>query len=170
MTQNQQQILGDTMTFLISILIRHPEIATLNFDPQKRQIQFTYIIKGAYLKQKEEELSQKLRKAIRIYHTMEKNSAFSYLDIYWKNVLQFSYLIVVRDLTEFTLNELNFMNCLIKGYIPELLPADSNEKWEESSYLQEEIIGYALDDMKAENFDKKVIAFREEGRVMVFSK
>ena len=169
--ESKQQIMGDTMTLLVSILIRHPEIATLNFDPQNKQLQFTYIINKHLTHAKEKLLSAKIKEAISVYHHLEQVSDAAYVDVYWRNVVDFSYLMIVRDLAEFTLAELGFINELVQEQVPDLLPADSNEKlWSEEPYLQEEIIGYALEDIKGDAFDKKVVVFREEGRVMVFSK
>ena len=59
----------------------------------------------------------------------------------------------------------------MQQHFSDYLLADDNESFlEEDLELQEEMIGHMLENIKGTTIGKKLIAFREEGRVLVFNK
>jgi hypothetical protein len=157
---------------LISILVRYPEIATINFDPIEHVLKFAFISSQAL---KTEQLSAtaiegKVLDSIEVFNLLEgrkvKMSAISYLDCDQLTIIE-----VQRDIDTLAQEEISLIVQLIREFLGDNLVTETDEfVFEDDPVLQEEIIEYMLESMKRANGDRHLFAFREEGRVMVFNK
>jgi len=161
---------SDSIGLLISILVRYPEVGTINFDPQSHELKLTFIIAGEFKKIEITKFTEELIDSINIYHHLERIKP-QVLSLEWQNNDDYTILDLKRDVDTLSRDELSFIIELFEIHFNQVLVVDNNEQlWEEDLQMQEEIIGHMLENIKNGMPDKKLIAYREEGKVLVFNK
>jgi len=161
---------SDTIGLLISILVRYPEVASINFDPHGQALKFTFIFSGSVPKKDQETFEVKINNYLDAYLLIEdKNSEVSSMQ--WLSYDKFSILEITRDVDTLSQEEIAIIIALVKeDFGPGLVYENSDSVAEEDLMLQEELIGHMLENLKGSRQEKKLIAFREEGKVLVFNK
>lgn len=159
---------SDCIGLLISILMRYPEVGSIHFDPQNHTIRLTFILSGDNgLSQAE--AGENFIAAVRIYHQLEKITPHVFS---WEEHFSDGYTMIdlKRDVDTLSKNEIAFLMDLCRLHFDQVLVVDgSDELWEEDIEIQEEMIGHMLEGMKKGCADKKLLAYREEGKVLVFN-
>jgi len=161
---------SDSIGLLISILVRYPEVGTINFDPQSHELRLTFIMAGILDHNDFTGFNQIITDSINIYHQLEriKPQVFS---TEWHQNDQYTILDVKRDVDTLSRHEISFIVELFQTHFENSLIIDNNDDvWEEDLQIQEELIGHMLENLKNGMPDKKLIAYREEGKVLVFNK
>jgi hypothetical protein len=160
----------DSVGLLISILVRYPEVATINFDPEKYLLKFTFIFAQIMSKSELDNLGNKLMDSIAVYNLLEgKDTRFVSLNHQFCSDL--TMIEVNRDVDTLTQEEIALIVELFRQYQQGNLVTEENEHFiEEDLIAQEEIIDHMLESIKCSTQDKPLFAFREEGRVIVFNK
>jgi hypothetical protein len=160
---------SDSIGLLISILVRYPEVGTINFDPQSHELKLTFIVSGKYNEKEIEEFLIILRNSMILYHQLERIKP-QVMSIDWQSCDNYTILDLIRDVDTLSHTELSFIIELFETHFNQVLVMESNEQlWEEDLQLQDEIIGHMLESIKNGMPDKKLIAYREEGKVLVFN-
>ena len=78
---------------------------------------------------------------------------------------------MTRDVASLSQEELALVIGLMKDTLGDRLVVDHNDgSPDEDLSMQEELIQEMLEDIKEDKLEKNLIAFREEGRVLVFNK
>jgi mevalonate kinase len=161
---------SDSISLLISILVRYPEVATINFHPEKKVLKFTFIITDMLNQLAVQEFKKDLINSIEVFNMLE-NKIPSIIDIKINITEDFALLEVTRDVETLTKDELSLYIAILQSKFTKNLVTDDNEHvLEEDLLFQEELIGHMLENLKVTNQDKCLIAFREEGKVLVFNK
>lgn len=161
---------SDSIGLLISILVRYPEVGSLNFDPLSHELRLTFILSGEVENTKTQEIKQVIIDSVEMYHQLEKIRPQVFI-VEWNNNDNYTIIDVKRDIDTLTRNELAFIMELFHTHFSTFLIAENNEDvWEEDLKIQEEMIGHMLECTKNGMTDKKLIAYREEGKVLVFNK
>ncbi len=160
----------DSVGLLISILVRYPQVAAINFDPEEHLLKFDFICARAV-----EENEMRQFKG----HVLDHIQAFNYLEkkeipLVEINHQVFNDLTVIeikRDVETLALDEINLVAEVFYQYWEKDLISDSGEHLiEEDLVVQDEIIEHMLESVRGSVGNKKLYAFREEGRVLVFNK
>lgn len=155
---------------LISILVCYPEVAAINFDPDKQMLRFTFIYSKVLSNSELGGIKTKLINSIETYNLLEhkENSVVSLDSQVYDNITIIEVHCDVNNLVheEITLIVELFRRCFNNNLITE----GYDNYIEEEIIVQEEMIGRMLERMKGANHDKYLFAFREEGRVLVFDK
>lgn len=159
-----------SVALLISILIRYPEVATINFDPEKQVLKFTFILSKVLEFEEFEEVEDKLIKSIEVFNTLESKKVS--LSIVKYHVYDNLTLIEIqRDVNTLVQEEIALIVELFRCYFPKNLIVEKDEGIiEEELVVQEEIIEHMLESVRRAAGDKCLFAFRDEGRVLVFNK
>jgi len=161
---------ADSVGLLISMLVRYPEIGTVNFDPDQRCLKLTFIVAGTYSDKDIETLSAKLMDSIQAYQQLAGLKPVIF-NIDWHNGDRCLVLELKRDVDTLSLEELSFLMELFAIHFNHALIAENGEDvFEDDLIMQEEIIIHMLDNMRKSMPDKKLIAYREEGKVLVFNR
>ena len=161
---------SDSMGLLISILVRYPEVGSINFDPQSHELRLTFILAGALENNEVATIKELLMDSVSVYHQLEKIRPHVFL-VEWNNNDNYTILDVKRDVDTLSRNEISFLMELFHTQFQNILITDNSEEiWEEDLQIQEEMIGHMLESIKNGMSDKKLIAYREEGKVLVFNK
>jgi hypothetical protein len=161
---------SDSIGLLISILVRYPEVGSTNIDPETRNLTLTYTISKTLDNDTFCIFEDKLLACIDAFHFLQ-NSSPLLVQVNQSSYDKLTMLEVKRDVETITLNEINLITSIMQESFSNYLLADDNDSFmEEDLELQEEMIGHMLENIKGANLGKKLIAFREEGRVLVFNK
>lgn len=162
--------LTNSVSLLISILIRYPEVAKINYDPEKQVLNFTFIHLGILSDQEFAGLKSNILSSIEMYNTLEcKTPKVVKLDYYISDSI--TMIEIKRDVETLVQEEISLMVELFRHYIKNNLVTDDNESLvDEDLVVQEELIEHMLESVKAKSENKRLYAFRDEGRVLVFNK
>lgn len=161
---------SNSMSLIAFLLVRYPEIGTVRFDPEQQTMQFSFVLtkpladvevesfKQALLMSLDSlvQLSQKSTGKVEVRSTVEGNLTF---------------LEVVREIASLTQEEIALIIGLVRRNFEGCLQTETEDAaQEEEVVLQEEMIEHMLDNLKDTRQGKRLIGFREEGRVMVFNR
>jgi hypothetical protein len=159
---------SDSVGLLISILVRFPEVGTINLDQNDQLLKFTFLLSEA-----EEEFTnyhQCLSDSITLFNQLEGRTC-RVCNLSFHEDEGIVTLELRRDVETVTQNEINLVIDLLRQQFGEALVTDQGEEIpEEELEMQDEIIKHMLENIKRSNVDKNVIAVREDGRVLVFNK
>lgn len=162
--------LTDSVGLLISILVRYPEVATINFDPENQLLKFTFIYSQVLGEAELDILKNKLLGSIEVYNLLEGKET-RLVSLAHQVCDNLTMIEVQRDVDSLAQEEITLIVELFHQYLHKNLITEENEQLiEEDLIAQEEIIEHMLESIKGSNEDKRLFAFREEGRVLVFNK
>jgi len=161
---------SDSIGLLISILVRYPEIGTINLEPDSQVLKFTFILSEIVSEDILLSFREQLVLSLEVYNFLEgkapttTNLGFSCHD-------SLTFLEVRRDVQTLSQDEIALIISLVREQFEQVMVTEENESlMEEDLLIQEELIGHMLENIKDCVQDKQLIAFREEGRVLVFNK
>ncbi|WP_202819926.1 hypothetical protein [Calderihabitans maritimus] len=161
---------SNSVGLLISILIRYPEVGAINFDPDKGVLKFTFILSQNEQENVLKSFSERLYEALQTYLLLEGKE----FDVIWVGYAEYSNITVLeihRDLQSLSQEEMSLIvNLLHEEFHEDLLVDDNGPLLEEDLLVHEELIQDMLDDFKSAFPKKRLMAIREEGRVLVFNK
>ncbi|MCL6611934.1 MAG: hypothetical protein K6T66_10395 [Peptococcaceae bacterium] len=161
---------GDSVGLLISILVRYPEVATINFDPGQQVLKFNFIASRVLKHDEMNRFSRRLLDSIEVFNKLEnKVTRLSAVD--YQECGNFTMIEIQRDVETLVREEIALIVALFRQSLEgSLIQEDNGSFYEEDLLIQEEIIDHMLESVKGCAGDKKLFAFREEGRVLVFNK
>ncbi len=161
----------DSVGLLISILVRYPEVGTVNFDPEKRTLRLSFMLNTALIDETWAAYYQHLTECLDAYAKLVK--AYSpQVTVEQSQYDNFSLIEIRRDVETLIQEEISLIIAITRNWFGEQLVVDDQETGlpEEEMQVQEELINHLLDNIRQGVYDKSLIAFREEGRVVVFNK
>lgn len=162
--------LTDSVGLLISILVRYPEVATINFDPEKHLLKFTFIYAQVLGDNELDCLKEKVMDSIEVFNLLERNET-RLVSINHQVCDNLTLIEVQRDVGSLAQEEIALIVELFHQQLDNNLVTEENERLiEEDMIAQEEMIEHMLESIKSSNENKYLFAFREEGRVLVFNK
>lgn len=165
-----EENISRSVGLLISMLVRYPEIGTINFDPQKETLKFTFLLTKLLRDTEYEGWEQRLRSSLEAYWYLDNKPVTSFA-VNRSSFGKITVLELVRDVGTLTQEEIALVVAIMRDQFGPLLVADHNESLlEEDLLIQEELIEEMLEDLRDAHPQKNLIAFREEGRVLVFNK
>ena len=160
----------DTVGLLITILVRYPEVAKINFDPENQMLKFTFIYAQVFDESELTNLKTKLSDSIEAYNYLEGKET-RFVDISYQVSENLTLIEVQRDVDTLAQEEITLIVEILQGSLKtNPVTEESDQLLEEDLVAQEEFIEHMLENVKFSNHDKQFFAFREEGRVLVFNK
>lgn len=161
---------SDSIGLLISILVRYPEVGTINFDPKQQDLKFTFIFSRVLCEIELSNFKSELVQVIEAYNYLE-GKEITIADVNHQFCDNFTMLEVRRDVNTLNQDEIALIIEVVEKCFKQNLVADQNEyMMEEDLIMQEELIEHMLENLKSASPERNLIAFREEGRVLVFNK
>ncbi len=156
---------------LISILVRYPEVAAINFDPWEQSLKFSFICSRKISEEEMRRFENLVRDHVRVYNYLKEKDA-SIVEIKHQVFEDLTIIEVKRDVGTLAQDEIAlvveiFHRCWGKDLVSDL---DDENIIEEDMVIQEEIIEHMLESVRGSAGYKKLYAFREEGKVLVFNK
>ena len=160
----------DSVGLLISILVRYPEVATINFDPENHFLKFTFIYSQVLGKNDLDNLRNKLLDSIEVYNLLEGKQP-KFISLNHQICDNLTMIEIQRDVDTLVQEEITLIVNLFHQYLHDNLVTEEGEQFiEEDLIAQEELIEHMLENIKCSKQEKSLFAFREEGRVLVFNK
>ncbi|NPV72209.1 MAG: hypothetical protein HPY89_00140 [Pelotomaculum sp.] len=160
----------DSVGLLISILVRYPEVAMVNFDPDNQLLKFTFMYSRVLEDNEINKIKEELLNSIEVYNLLEgkKTRLVSVGHQIYENLTMIE---VQRDVDTLAQEEITLIVEFFNQQVNSCLVTEDSEHFiEEDLLVQEEIIDHMLESIKSTAQDKYLLAFREEGRVLVFNK
>lgn len=160
----------DSVSLLISILVRYPEVAAINFDPWKQILRFNFICKKVIGWKDFHRFKKYAIDSIMSFNYLERKEA-KIIEINCQAYEDLTIIEVKRDVSTLVQDEIALIVQVIHQFWEGCLISDLNDTFiEEDLLVQEELIEYMLQSVKGSGEDKYLYAFREEGKVLVFNK
>jgi hypothetical protein len=167
--QDDEQV-SDGVNLLISILVRYPEIGTINFDPNKESLKLTFMLSGIPSQTEFNSIKQLILNSIAAYQELESLTV-QITDLQMTTYEQVAMLNIIRDVATLSKSEIALIIALLRDKFKERLVADHNDSMlEEDLLVQEELIDNMLENIKKHHAAHGLIGIREDGRVLVFNK
>lgn len=166
----KQEKKTDTVGLLISILVRYPEVATINFAPENHLLKFTFIYSQVLNEGELDNLKTKLFDGIGAYNFLEGKET-RHVSVSHQVCDNLTLIEVQRDVDTLAQEEITLIVEMFHQYLnPNPVIEISEQILEEDLLAHEEFIEHILENAQFSNQDKYLVAFREEGRVLVFNK
>ncbi|MGI6449434.1 MAG: hypothetical protein ACOX3R_03790 [Desulfitobacteriia bacterium] len=149
---------------LVSILLRYPEVGTISCSQEKQALILKFVVTKDF---DFESLAKKLSLALEMFHKIEGRTMKLFTMEKYEQELDL--LIITRDLSSITQNEMNLIVEMIKSQLKEQLICEESSLAEEEIMFQEEVINHMLAAIRSNGTEKNMTAVREDGRVLVFN-
>lgn len=154
---------------LSSLLLCYPEIAAINLEPRANVVKFSFYIDNV-AKKKLFSFKKKIEQSLLAYYNLEKKEvevcsfSFQPLDVF--SIIEFK-----RDLWNISLKEIALVIALMREeFGSSLVTEKDDELVMDDLSLHEELIDYILENAKKTSTNIKLVALRDEGRVLVYNK
>lgn len=157
------------VTLLASILVRYPEVSTVNFDSEFHTLKFTFILRGTVPPEKMDAFEKRLRECLDAYSFLIEED-IPPLRVGQAECEDITILEVERDVDSLTQEELSLIVALLHEEFGDLIVAEyATHLPEEDRILQEELIENMLEDIRGATHGRNLMGYREDGRVLIFN-
>jgi hypothetical protein len=155
---------------LTSILLCYPEIATINLDHKACIVRFTFYISKCLSKKTTDAFKKRLQQSLNAYYFLI-NKDVEVCSFSFQAPGGFTTLDFQRDVFTLTQKEVALIIALLREEFGDCLIAEEDDDLVvDDLSLHEELIGHMLEHTKETGADSRLIALRDEGRVLVFNK
>ena len=162
--------MSKSVSLLISILVRYPEVGSLHYDPLTQELRFTFLLTRALSEGETAALRERVVASLEALGHLEGRTM---LECHLENSSLGDHLTMVeirRDVSTLTQEEISLVIALMRMEFRQQLVVDPGDSlYEDELALQDEMIEQMLEDLRDSRSDRRLVAFREEGRVLVFN-
>lgn len=160
----------ESIGLLTTLLIRYPEVCSVNYSPVGRQLRLSFILKQQLDKKTQEQFQEEIITCVGTYIFFEKKEQPKHFKVKYTDGPGIGIVEITRDAVTLTQKEialiLNYMQDRFAGY----LVSEALTLPEDDLIEQDDFIRYMLDKLRIKYPKYKLIAVREEGRVLVFKR
>ncbi|MBC7342802.1 MAG: hypothetical protein H5U02_10235 [Clostridia bacterium] len=154
---------------LISILLSYPEVAAVNYNPQAQVIKLTFVLKRQLTSFEENQIKASIEKHLDVFAFL--NSSQLVPNIASVNAISeqgISLFQIVRDVNSLSPEEISLIIGVVRRQCQDMLLLENPTSHIEGDLVKEELIASMLEMIGKEERQKKLVAFRHEGKVMVY--
>jgi len=160
---------GGTVGLFVSILVRYPEVASVTYRRETHSLRLTVLVRSVVTCERAAVLRDLVSKSILAYARLVGREVRVF-DFAVKTREGVSLVEMWRDIDSLTHSELSMVLALARDFFGDQLVVDQIPHVEvEDLAVQEELIEEMLEDLRDSRQQPNLIAFREEGRVLVFN-
>lgn len=160
----------DSIHLLTSLLVRYPEVCTINYSPRGNLLKLTFILKTQLEKKHLRHFEEELLDCIGTYMFYENRTEPQFFKVNHEIGPGITILEITRDTATLTQKELALLVRYLHVQFDEVVVCEETYMEEEELDEQDDIIRNMLDRFRKKNPKNKFIAVREEGRVLVFKR
>lgn len=164
---------SDSVSLLISILIRFPQIGTINYESKNRTMRFNFIVARKIEADEQTALASTLAAHIKAYHFVTAQKP-TWVKFECSHQYQEFYCVSLeRDLVSLSKGELDLVISLLSERFGDSLVVEDREMLPDlldEAVFPEELIDSMLESVRTQRAAKNLTAMRENGRVLVFNK
>ncbi len=160
----------NSMNLIASLLVRYPSLATVSLDPEQKSLGFMFVVSRPLSPAEFRHLVTKIKENLKAVGELLGQSPVL-LEINLSPYEGMSFIEVKRDIETLAPEEISLLTVLLEEEFGNSLVREEEEIFEEEDKaFQEEMIVRMLEDLKDSRQERKLIGFREDGRVMVFNR
>jgi hypothetical protein len=161
---------SNSMSLIAFLLVRYPEIGSISFDPEQKTMQFSFVLVKLLEQTDLAQFTEQLTLSMNSMSLLQ-NREMGQLKVTCNEDEGLSFLEITRDVDSLSQEEISLIIGVVQQFFEGILLLDQEEAaQEEDVLLQEEMIEHMLEDLKDSRQEKKLIGFREEGRVLIFNR
>ena len=164
---------ADGVSLLISILMRFPQIGTVQFDSKYRLLTLNFMVAQTVSTADLESLKKSIAAHLKAYHFVIGKTPIL-LKITTKQPYEkFCMLSIVRDIATLSKGEINLLSTLLAENFRECLILDGSEfapDFVDDVEFPDEMIDSMFEVVRAQRAVSSLTAMRENGQVLVFKK
>lgn len=161
---------SNSMSLIAFLLVRYPEIGSVRFDPEQKTLQFSFMLIKALSGDEFDTFKEKLLASLSSIAQLQ-DRGLGRTEVSYTEYEGLTFLEIIRDIESLNQEEIALIIGVVQQFFEGYLLLDQEETvQEEDIILQEEMIEHMLEDLKDSRQEKRLIGFREEGRVLVFNR
>lgn len=164
---------SDGVSLLISLLVRFPQIGTIQFESKSRHLRLNFMLSQSVFPADIEAFQTKIAANLKAYHHITGMNP-TCVNIENKQPYEkFCMLSIVRDLASLSKGELALIISLLVERFHETLIIDDPDflpDFMDDPVFPDDFIDGMLENVKFQRSAKSLTALRENGRVLVFNK
>lgn len=161
---------SNSMSLIAFLLMRYPEIGSVRFDPQEKTLQFSFVVTRSSPETELTAFRTQLLGSLRAITELQGREV-GRTEVSHAIYEDLTFIEVTRGIHSLNQEEIALLIGLVQQTFGGSLLLDQDEgAQEEDILLQEEMIEHMLEDLKDSRQEKRLIGFREEGRVLVFNR
>ncbi|RJQ12119.1 MAG: hypothetical protein C4551_00065 [Bacillota bacterium] len=154
----------------VSILVRYPEIARVTYHRETHCLKLAVLVKSHLDEEAVSRLRDLIAKSVKAYARLSGREV-RVVDLSVTTREGVSVAEMWRDLDSLTQSELSMTLALLRESFGQELVVDQFPGMDgEDLSFQEELIEEMLEDLRGAKHQPNLIAFREEGRVLIFNR
>ncbi|MHC1758552.1 MAG: hypothetical protein AB9917_03370 [Negativicutes bacterium] len=164
---------SDGVSLLISILVRFPQIGTVQFDSKNRMLTLNFMLSQTVSPDDLEVFKKTIAANLQAYHYIVNKEPSSVIIKIQQPYDKFCVLSIVRDIATLSKGEITLLSTLLTENFQECLILDGSEyipDFVDDIEFSDELIDTMFEVVRAQRAAKNLTALRENGRVLVFSK
>lgn len=164
--------LDDTyyVNLMVNLLVRFPEIFTINYNVANFSCSFSYMIRKTLKGEEYRELCRYLDQSVQALRYFQKKEPVR-MRVRKKNIGALTHLEISFAATPPATEEISLVTSLLRESFIESLVAEfrpDEAEWDEGENTWEEYLGFMM--ARGERKEENLFAFREAGKVYVFDK
>lgn len=168
--RRREEPFSRSVGYLISVLVRYPEIGTIKYEPRQQTIRMSLLLTGDLTEADWRRTEDGLFETLEVYHMLEQREP-TVVHVEADNLGNLTTVSITRDVVTLTPEEIytivEFFRERYSGrLVIEQVDLGSEDEW----MAQDEAIENMLANMEQSRSTQNLIAIREDGRVMVFQK
>lgn len=168
--RRREEPFSRSVGYLISVLVRYPEVGTVKYEPRQQTIRMSLLVTGDLTEADWRRTEDGLFETLEVYHMLEQREP-TVVHVEADNLGSLTTISITRDVVTFSPEEIYtivefFRERFTGRLVTEQVDLGSEEEW----MAQDEAIENMLANMEQTRSTKHLIAIREDGRVMVFQK
>ncbi len=158
---------------LIATILRFPEVASVSLDPFAREIRTQFLVRRALDEQEANEIRERLADALEGYAALERKDA-SGRDLRLSAEGSLTIVSALWQADRLEASEIGLLVEFLRERLGDDLLVDADgasagdEGVEEDMYMGEELIAEKLADLSRLRGERRLVACRDEGRVIVY--
>ena len=149
----------NSMSLIVSLLVRYPGIATVSFDPVQKALQFTFVIARPLSAPEFETFGTRIRESLETVASLNGRVPVL-IELTLSGYEGMSFLEVKRDIDSLMPEEIALLTALLDQQFGGELVRELDETLEEEDQaIQEEMIEHMLEDLKDSQAGKEINRF-----------
>lgn len=152
---------------LIAVMMRYPEISSVQYNVEDSTLSCTFILRRNLESTVYHAMADQLTEVLETYRAVTRRP-LRYIKVTHVVMDQATEIELVRDADTLSIEEVGMAIEVLRDLFEQDLMTDSHDLLEEELMLQEENIQAGLEVLKRDDAGR-LVALRDEGRVMVFN-
>lgn len=162
--------ISDSVGLLTSILLCYPEVGTINYEPQKHMLKLNFMLHKMLNEGEWAGFRNEFLECLTAFWQLQEFEPLvvrvDHIDFEGLAVIE-----VQRDVETLSQEEISLTIGVVKEFFGnDLVAEEDTPALEEDFWGREELVAHLLENVKGAIPTRRLIAFREQGRVLVFNK